>query len=87
MIVCEEKKQVDTSQKINIIEDINYDWVLTILHSSPLLLTKIESFLTNQHIWYLIWSLKRALHCVVQQNLYHIVYEKYSNMSMCYSTS
>ena len=32
MIVGEEKK-VDTSQKINIIEDINYDWVFTLLIS------------------------------------------------------
>ncbi len=60
MIVGEEKKQVNTSPKINIIEDIKYDWALTLFHSFPLLLTKFEPFRTHQHIWYLMWSLKRV---------------------------
>ena len=67
MIVGEEKKLDKISPKINIIEDINYDWVLTLLHSSPLLLAKIEPFLTHQHIWYLIWSQKehKTAQCIM----------------------
>ena len=49
MIVGEVKKQVDTSPMINIIVERNYDWVLTLLHSSPFLLTNIEPFLTQQY--------------------------------------